>query len=281
MKVENIKRAIEKLEAINPNDEFAYEKAVMAYLQVQRLPVLIYEVPDDLRICRTRTHEAQNFFEDIGDISTPPLKFVTKFARCNRPFQPKFYGSENRPTSFMELVEDWAETRTIGDKIYVTVGLWKTRKPLFALIVTSPNKENRTSEFDKKHGGALDDFVGKQENEAQDAMVLFYQFLFDKFRKPAKHDPLTYIITTAYCNVAFAQAGGQANSVMYPSVPFGGQGVNFALNPDFITPENIELVNVICNEITVSENKQLKFNYTETNIWTAKEVKPTLQKLIW
>ena len=40
--------------------------------------------------------------------------------KCNRPFQSKFYCSENRPTSFMELVEYWAETKTLR-KVYATI----------------------------------------------------------------------------------------------------------------------------------------------------------------
>mgnify|MGYP003672024342 FL=1 len=39
MTVENVKKAITLLEAINPENEYAYEKAVLAYLTIGRLPV--------------------------------------------------------------------------------------------------------------------------------------------------------------------------------------------------------------------------------------------------
>ena len=223
-------------------------------------------------------------FNSVSDISLPPTKVVASFARCNRPFQNKFYGSENRPTSFFELVEYWAETKNIGDKILVTIGLWCTKAPLITLIITSPNPEMRNSEFDKFHGKALDKFISEQQGETKDAVTLFYQFLFEKFRKPAKHDPLTYIITSAYCNVAFLYGKRQdikANAVMYPSVPFGGQGVNFAVNPDYIKPDNIELREVMCNELTISANKELKYDFTETNKWTVGKINQATNVLTW
>lgn len=239
MTLTNLTPAIQRLEAINPLDEYAYENALLAYLTIKQLPIFIYEIPEGQKICRTRTHDTNDLFQTVKDISTPPYQVIKDFARCNRPFQSKFYGAETRPTSFMESVENWAETKEFGETLYVTTGLWITKKSLFSIIVTTPDIENRTSEFDKHHGKALDDFIGKYEGEFKEAMIIFYRFLFDRFRKPAKHDPLTYIITTAYCNLALAQTKGQANCIFYPSVPFSGQGVNFAINADFIKYENI------------------------------------------
>lgn len=281
MNLADLTTAIKRLEAINPLDEYAYENALLAYLTIKQLPIFIYEIPEGQKICRTRTHDTPDLLQTIKNISTPPYQAVKDFARCNRPFQSKFYGAETRPTSFMELVEDWAETKLFGDKIYVTTGLWVTKKSLFAIIVTTPDIENRTSEFDKHHGKALDDFIGKYEGEFREAMIIFYRFLFDRFRKPAKHDPLTYIITTAYCNLALSPANGQANCIFYPSVPFGGQGVNFAINANFITEENIELQHAMCIEMTITENENKKHSFTESNSWTAKQILTDKNEIIW
>lgn len=284
MSKDYLSKAIERLEAIDPLGEFAYEDAVSAFLNIKGLPVLFFEIQAGQRICRTRTHESQDMFTKVSDISTPPVKVVSAFARCNRPFQTKFYGSENRQTSFFELVEYWAETKNIGNKILVTIGLWFTKTPLTTLIVTSPHPDKRTSEFDKSHGAALDRFISEQQEETKEAVTLFYEFLFERFRKPAKHDPLTYIITSAYCNVAMLYGKRQGivtQAVMYPSVPFGGQGVNFAISSDYIKPENIELNEVMCNELTISENKSLKYNFTETNKWQVKKINQIGNTLVW
>lgn len=262
MTVEKVKNVIEKLEAINPENEYAYEKAVLAYLTIGRLPVLLYDIPEKSVFFRTRTHEKDDLFKSISEISITPNHFVKNFARCNRPFQSKFYCSENRPTSFAELVEYWSETKEVNDKIYVTIGRWQLTKPLTGIIVTTPDKENRVSEFDKEHGAVMETFIEQSDLEMREAIILFYRFLFEKFRKSSKHDPKTYIITTAYCNVALAHSEGKADGIYYPSVPFGGQGVNLAINSEFI--KNLELTHVLRNELTVSKNGNDKHEFTET-----------------
>ncbi|MEA9413470.1 RES domain-containing protein [Flavobacterium sp. PL02] len=262
MTVEKVKNVIEKLEAINPENEYAYEKAVLAYLTIGRLPVLLYDIPEKSVFFRTRTHEKDDLFQSISEISITPNHFVKNFARCNRPFQSKFYCSENRPTSFAELVEYWSETKEVNDKVYVTIGRWQLTKPFRGIIVTTPDKENRVSEFDKEHGAVMETFIEQSDLEMRDAIILFYRFLFEKFRKSSKHDPKTYIITTAYCNVALAHSEGKADGIYYPSVPFGGQGVNLAINSEFI--KNLELTHVLRNELTVSKNGNDKHEFTET-----------------
>ncbi len=269
MTTENVYNAIKELENINPNEEYAYEKAILAYLTIKKLPVLRYEIPAETIIFRTRTHEIDNFFKKIGDISITPSQFVKGFARCNRPFQSKFYCSENRPTSFMELAEYWAETKTFGEKLFATIGRWKLKKPLLTIIITTPDKDNRISDFDKFHGAAMETFINNCEPEIREATAVLYRYLFEKFRKPAKHDPKTYIITTAYCNLALSHSDGQANGIYYPSVPFGGQGVNFAINSDFVTFENLELTDIIRNEMSITENENGKHSFTETAILEA------------
>jgi hypothetical protein len=264
MTVEKVEKAIALLEAINPENEYAYENAVLAYLTIGRLPVLQYDIPAESIFFRTRTHEDDNLFPLISDISITPNQFVKDFARCNRPFQSKFYCSENRPTSFAELVEYWSETKDFGDKVYVTIGRWKLKKPLTGIIVTTPDKENRVSEFDKEHGAVMETFIEQTDAEIRGATILFYRFLFDKFRKSAKNDRKTYIITTAYCNVALAHSEGKVDGIYYPSVPFGGQGINFAINSDYVLGNNLELTNILRNELTVSKNENGKHGFTET-----------------
>ena len=39
MTVDNVILAIEKLEAIDPREEYAYEKAILAYLTIQKLQI--------------------------------------------------------------------------------------------------------------------------------------------------------------------------------------------------------------------------------------------------
>jgi len=99
------KVVINALEKINPEDEFAYEEAIKTFLYLGRFPVFIDNVEKGTKICRSRTHKnGEQFFNKVSEIFIPPPQFVPSYARCNKPFQSKLYGSENRPTSYIELV---------------------------------------------------------------------------------------------------------------------------------------------------------------------------------
>lgn len=251
MTPDNVQRAIDRLETINPMDEFAYEKAFMAYKIIKQLPVLIYEFNGDIEVFRARTHFDDILYSTRSEISLAPHSAINNFARCNRPFQSKFYCGENRPTSYMELVNYWTKEKADGEKLYVTIGHWKIKRNFSALIITSPDPEKRTSKYDQHHGPALDDFLNSYEGDFREANVMFYRYLFERFRKVAYNDPLTYVITSAYCNSALFEVPFEVDAVYYPSVPFDGQGVNFAFNNRFITEDNIELLDARRDEFLV------------------------------
>ncbi|WP_349526517.1 hypothetical protein [Reichenbachiella sp. MALMAid0571] len=261
MNIEDIKDIIKELELLNPIDEYAYEKAVLAFLKVKQLPVLLYRIPEGTSIFRARTQKNEGLLYKVSDISLPPNECVKEFARCNRPFQSKFYCAENIPTAYMELVEYWAETREVGEVITITLSRWVLTKSLTVVLVTTPDENNRISEFDKHHGSALDEFIERCNPEIREGTIEIYRYLFKMFRKRAKKDPKTYIITTAYSNVTLMHSKGNANGIYYPSIPFGEQGVNFALNSKFISSENMKLTSVIQNKMTVEsiENGMKKF----------------------
>jgi hypothetical protein len=265
MEIENLEKAIAKLEGIDPASEYAYENALLAFISIKQLPVLIYTLPAGTFLFRTRTHNDEGFFNSIDEINLPPRQLIKDFARCNRPFQSIFYAAENRPTSFMELAEYWAETKSFGETLNVTIGRWELLNPLDLILVTSPNPENRISEFDKYHGTALDGFLEEQQGEAREAATRFFDYMFSKYRKPAKNDLLTYIITTAYSNLAILHGNGNVHGIYYPSVPFGQQGVNIAINQEFATDINLRLTHAVKNTFRIDQNEHGKHSFTETN----------------
>lgn len=281
--VENILAAIDKLERIDTSDEYAYERALLAYASIKKIPVLIHFIEAGTPVFRTRTHEEgdKEVFESLTDIFSPPSSFVKRFARCNRPFQSVFYCSENRPTSYSELVDYWADSRKYGEKLLVTIGRWVLKRPLSTVAVTTPDKDKRISDFDKSHGQYLDHFLSDYEGDFLEANIIFYRYLTEKFRMPAKNDLKTYIITTAYCNYALMHAAGQSEAIYYPSVPFGGKGVNFALNSTYSSFNNLVLTHVIRDEFTIERNENGRHSFVQTGNIVAKEIDVSNNKIIW
>jgi hypothetical protein len=281
MSLENVNSAIAALEKIDPPDEYAYEKAFLAFKTIMALPTLIYEMSGDIEVFRSRTHFDNELYELKTDISLAPHSAIKYFARCNRPYQSKFYCSENRPTSYMELVSYWSTEREVGQNLYTTIGRWRIKRNFLTLIVTSPDPAKRISRFDQYHGAALDDILAKESGESKEAMVIFYQYLFDRFRKSAKNDQLTYLITCAYCNIALARTPYSVDAIYYPSVPFKGNGVNFAFNNRFITSENIELLSVHRDEFVVYLNDLNIKSFRQTNERDALSVVQGEADIVW
>ncbi len=261
MDIGKLKIAFNTLDSIDPTDELAYEKAITTFNSIGHLPIFIVTV-EKSKVFRTRTHDTADHFTNISDIAITPRNFVKDFARCNRPFQSTFYSSENRPTSFMELIEYWAETKNFGDKLYITIGLWETTRPVNLIIVTTPDISKRESQFDKYHGEAYDEHLKNRSKKEQEFSALFFNYLFDKFRKPAKHDPKTYIITTAYANLALTQAKELADGISYPSVPFKGNGVNLALKESY--SKTLKLTHAMWTEFEITPIDEGKHSFTES-----------------
>lgn len=278
MDIGKLKIAFNTLDSIDPTDELAYEKAFIAFNSIGHLPIFIDTV-ENSKVFRTRTHDTADHFTNISDIAITPRKFVKDFARCNRPFQSIFYSSENRPTSFMELLEYWSETKNFGDKLYITIGLWETTKPVNLIIVTTPDILKRESQFDKYHGVAYDEHLKKRSKEEQEFSAVFFNYLFDKFRKPAKHDLKTYIITSAYANIAITQAKELADGISYPSVPFNGNGVNLALKESY--SKTLKLTQAMWTQFEITPTDEGKHNFTESKSILTEKIDLTTGKIQW
>lgn len=262
MDFEKLRIAFKTLDELDENDELAYDTAYETFKSIQQLPVFIHKMPAGTKLFRTRTCTKNDFFVNISDISVTPSQFVKNFARCNCPGQSIFYCSENRPTSFMELVEYWLETTNIGDKIFVTVGRWETIAPLNVVLITTPDKDKRISQYDIIHGKAYDDAMKELSKEKVEVYNAFYRYMFERFRKPAKHDLRTYLITTAYTNLALTTAGEKAEGISYPSVPYNGEGINFALKEDY-AKNKLTLLNALWTEFEVRPHKEDKRNFMD------------------
>ncbi len=162
----------------------------------------------------------------------------------------------------------------------MTISKWHLTKPIKTLIITSPNDADRTSTYDKAHGHAIEQFINQYSGEYRSAMVLFYEFLFAKFRKPAKHDPKTYIITSAYSALAFTKAEGNLDAIFYPSVPFRGEGVNFAISANFDFSKNLEPVLIARNKFVITDFVPEPV-FTEADLIQAKSIDLANNTIHW
>ncbi|OOG77888.1 hypothetical protein B0E43_03760 [Algoriphagus sp. A40] len=282
MTLDTVNIAISKLEKLDPDDEFAYENAMIAFLTIKGIPVIIDILGPSTTVVRSRTHTKDEIqFNKVSEIFIAPQEVVKSFARCNRPFQSKLYSSETREISYLEIADDWTKNINPGDTVYVTISKWEIQNPLKIVIITSPDKHLRVSDFDKHYGKGFDETIQQYDPETKAGAIVLYRFLFEKFRRHAKKDQKTYIITTAYCNLALYLSNEKADAIIYPSVPAKEMGLNFAFNKAVSTYDIFKLISVSRNEMLATLSDDNKMDFSELNIIHAKSFNTTTDEIIW
>jgi hypothetical protein len=141
-------------------------------------------------------------------------------------------------------------------------------------------QSERTSDYDQAQGKALDNFINNADPPTKEALVLFYKFLFDVFRRPAKKDLRTYAITSAYSDLAYNRTKGQMDAIFYPSVPGGSVGVNFAIKQDYDFATNCHLEVVARNVFKRIDSQPLP-GFDEVDLKIARQINHANGRIIW
>lgn len=267
-----VERAIKAFDTIDPLSKNAFDEATSIFRSVGKLPAILDSMDVNTRLCRTRTHWKDVFYKSIEEIATPKPQYVSRFGRCNKPSTPIFYCSENRKTSYAELIDYWLDNKHAGQHVYATISSWYTKRPMNLIIVASPDIQERVSTYDKYYGKALDEQLSQMTSHIREAYIIYHRYLFDKFKMSAKHDPHPYIITSAYSALALSKAGNLADGIMYPSVPYLRRGLNFALRPEFINTANIELRFVLRNKFIRVDNQNSLPDFKEVEAIQAQSI---------
>lgn len=206
---------------------------------------------------RTRINNGSDF-ETFADLSYPDEKYISAYARANKPLQQMFYCSENRPTSYIELLNN--RDGSVGDEITLTIGCWQAVEPIDVVLVFDPSK-NRDNEYSLKHGAGYDSFIEQIQEEFRVGAKRLFEFIGSYFGKQANDDKYTYMLTTAYSNLVFSH--DVVEGIIYPSVPFGGNGFNVAFFPKIMEDNRLRLLDVMKNVMRIELNENGKFNFVE------------------
>lgn len=283
MTIDNVKQVIKELESIEPDSPNAYEEAIKTFSKLEELPCFSTELKIKGEcFFHSRPHDkGEEFFETVSDISIPPDCCVKNFGRCNIPGQGVFYCSESRPTSYLEFSESWVSKNPVGSILMMTIGGWKIKKNIRVAILTSPDPEDRVSEYDALHGFFLDKMLEKFQGEELEAYKEFLRYLFKKFREPAYGN--TYIITSAFSNLIFDQEEQPVDAIYYPSVTaLSHEGINLAINRKFIESSGIQLVRAMRDELRVnSSNDKIGKQVVQMNSVKARGISMSSDSIKW
>lgn len=233
-----IKNSIAEIRRINLKDESAYEYILdILRNKVRIIPILTtkLEANDDIFFLRSRVHkQSEEEFNTIDDFSFRKDKeSIIEYSRCNIPGQQTFYCSMDRPSSYAESL---AIKKDKLDSELVSLGKWQLKKDLIAGIIAHPLKNKRYTKFDKDFGNIIDAIIERdcKEIEAQVREILYYFTI--EFRYLVENH-IYYKVTAAISNLLFEGVDG----IIYPSVPFMGDGYNVALKNQVIDDKYVVL----------------------------------------
>ena len=274
-----LENVIQEVLSVNYNDPDCYEKVYAAYQRIPYLPIFQHTLYTGSQIFRSRPNRTKDFFTSIDEITYPKPEFIKNFGRLNCPGQSIFYCSENRPTSYMELTEMWAEEVGFGETFFVTISEWILQRDINLVMIVNPNKAERKTEYDKMHGEAFDQKLSECTPEQQKIGYRFYEFISQEFFKPAKKDLSTYIKTCAFGNLALSYF--TCDGLIYPSVPFMGDGFNIVLRPEIVDRDEVIVKSVLRNKIRAEEQENGKHHFIDDDHQFAKKIDLKTRVIEW
>lgn len=253
--IDQVESIIRLIESLKKSNGYYYEELLLALSKIEKIPIIIYRFEENELFFRTRVNKVGDFLK-IKDLSYPEPQFIKSYARVNKPLQQLFYCSENRPTSYIELLNN--EKCNVGDEISLTIACWQLVEPLDVVLVFNPSNP-RTSSYYKKHGIGYDDFISKIGETLKDGTNRLFQFIGSNFEESAIENEDIYMLTCAYSNLVFTKEN--VEGIIYPSVPFGGEGFNVAFFPKVVDENRLRIIDVMKNvmKVELTEDKHYKF----------------------
>ncbi len=285
--IREISAGLQFIDSIDMEDAQAYEKIRDAFIDIRFLPAftnIFYKIGNENKpnvTFRTRTHKKEKYFKNIEEVCHPKEKYVSSFARCNVPNQSVFYSSENRPTSYMELVEYWAQEKKIGEKVSVSIGVWEFQKDMNLYIIPKPNVNERRTREERFYGAMYDRKMAERKYTVQQkqASDLVFNYMYEKFSKPAKNDKLTYMITSAFSNLMLSQE--HIDGILYPSVPFAFKGYNSAIKKSFVESGGLKLIEVTKDTLKIGETENGKHHFKQIDTCSTNKINQDKGDIKW
>lgn len=229
-------------------------------------------------VFRGRINENRNHFftKDIEIGSRTEVNKILTFGRCNEPFQSLFYCSDNYYTACMETSKYSREAIEMHeDEETITIGLWEVQEDLILGVVpTHTSIRGKNKLMDRFHNYYVS--VVAECGHVTPELLQVWDVLSKEFIMDVKGYSRDYLISCAFANYYFEnnvfdnqlQKETQIDGILYPSVMYINEGVNFALRNNVYVEGNLVLKKAIkktmvktnantCMDILVQKSKHI------------------------
>lgn len=268
--LKSIEESIAKIKAIDCDKGWSYEKMLEAIMNIRKLPIILFTYPKGNLLFRSRINNGLSFYTSKTEISAPREKFVNNYSRANKPRQTLFYCSEDRITSYAELLDHISEISELGKEIQITIGGWRLLEDVKLVLVFNPLPP-RNSRYYQTHGKAFDNVIENTPQELKKGIIKFFEFIGTEYSKQIPEEATNYLITCAYSNIVFGHE--QCDGIIYPSVPGRGEGFNIALKKEIITKNAVKLEMVRTDKFITKIQKNGKYHYVNISSINSSELK--------
>lgn len=201
--------------------------------ELNLFPNLLLQLKPDIfkfGIFRARPVNSFTNIDLFREHSYPPINLV-KLGRCNFPKYPVFYSSNNPITALAEVIR---ENDFKSQKFCISS--WEiipsNNEFIFeSFLQTDLHPKNQFASLAKSMAERINEpFKGKLSNDKQKALLKFLRYIDSQFIKDSNY--------SLSASLAHRRIYGNHNFctdiLMYPSVQTEMQGVNLAINPNFV-----------------------------------------------
>lgn len=260
-------RITELLDAINSADENTEELyGIFRLVDDFDIPIIRFYLYPGAGLVRQRVNLIGTEFNEVSELSYPPLLCVTKYERANVPYQPMFYAcsfprgynDETHPPRVIALQEtsSFFKDKPANGIERSTVSRWEVVKEIelialpFLADYNMPNSDIQT--IKDEWNNAIGDSVVNQEGRE------LVEYMAKEIGKDVSNN-VGYFKIANFVNYLLNvnEKTKNADGVIYPSVPAGGAGFNVAIKPSVID-EKIKFVGAgLCHLLKRGEHSYL------------------------
>lgn len=237
----DIRSSITEIRNIDLTKESSYNEILdIIKNKIKIVPILTRTLKaEDEIFLRSRVHmPTEKKFYKIDDFSyRNDISSIDEYSRCNIPGQQIFYCSFDRPTSYAESLVIRKKPLDIE---FVSIGKWKLKKDINIGIIAHPYINGRCTDEDNHYGRFIDSLIDREYKEIEHELKEVLYYFNIEFRRIVKTH-IYYKVTAAISNLMFEGV----DAIVYPSVPFLGQGYNVALKKQLVEDKSIELEHVM------------------------------------
>jgi len=237
------------------------KKELMRY----SIPFPVVTIQKGTPLYRARGHfDGEDYFTLVSQLSLKDKHLIQNFGRANEPNQSVFYCSTESELTFMETSVNVRKDLSNQSEIFTT-SEWEVLEDLCVILISSKRRESEINNT-LENLGLTRKYI-EEYFQRNDIHFLYHlvDFISDEFTKRTSHTN-EYLLSCAFANYIYDIKARHSNKnliveidgCMYPSVQYGVEGLNLALNSNVVQKGKLKFVRAMRSRMEKINNEFFK-----------------------